>query len=112
MARGLKNPYLKASDWGWQIDPKGLRWALNEIWDRYGLPMMVVENGLGAYDKKEEDGSVHDGYRIDYLRQHIEQMSEAVEDGVNLIGYTTWGCTDLVSASNRREGQALPASCR
>ena len=61
--------------------------------------MMVVENGLGAYDKKEEDGSVHDGYRIDYLRQHIEQMSEAVEDGVNLIGYTTWGCTDLVSAS-------------
>ena len=99
VARGLKNPYLKASDWGWQIDPKGLRWALNEIWDRYGLPMMVVENGLGAYDKKEEDGSVHDGYRIDYLRQHIEQMSEAVEDGVNLIGYTTWGCTDLVSAS-------------
>ena len=99
MITGLPNPYLKASDWGWQIDPKGLRWASNEIWDRYQLPMMVVENGLGAFDKVEEDGSIHDSYRIDYLRQHIEQMGEAIDDGVNLIGYTTWGCTDLVSAS-------------
>lgn len=96
---GVKNPYLKASDWGWQIDPKGLRWALNELWDRYQLPMMVVENGLGAYDKVEEDGSIHDDYRIDYLRQHIEQMREAVKDGVDLMGYTPWGCIDLVSAS-------------
>lgn len=96
---GVKNPYLKASDWGWQIDPKGLRWALNEIWDRYQLPMMVVENGLGAYDTVEEDGSIHDTYRIDYLRQHIEQMAEAVADGVELLGYTMWGCIDLVSAS-------------
>ncbi len=96
---GVNNPYLKASDWGWQIDPKGLRYSLNEIYDRYELPMMVVENGLGAYDKIEEDGSIHDSYRIDYLKQHIEQMHEAILDGVNLIGYTPWGCIDLVSAS-------------
>ena len=96
---GAKNPYLKASDWGWQIDPKGLRWALNEIYDRYGIPIMVVENGLGAYDEKSPDGQIHDGYRIDYLRAHIEQMGEAIKDGVDLIGYTPWGCIDLVSAT-------------
>lgn len=96
---GVNNPYLKASDWGWQIDPKGLRYSLNEIYDRYQIPLMVVENGLGAYDKIEEDGSINDDYRIDYLRQHIEQMKEAVEDGVDLMGYTPWGCIDLVSAS-------------
>ncbi len=96
---GCRNPYLKASDWGWQIDPKGLRWSLNEIYSRYRIPIMVVENGLGAYDRKGEDGMVHDGYRIDYLRQHIEQMGEAVADGVELMGYTPWGCIDLVSAS-------------
>ena len=96
---GVPNPYLKSSDWGWQIDPKGLRFSLNEIYARYGLPMMVVENGLGAYDQKGEDGVVHDTYRIDYLRQHIEQMKEAVMDGVDLMGYTPWGCIDLVSAT-------------
>ena len=96
---GFKNPYLATSDWGWQIDPKGLRWTLNEIYDRYRIPLMVVENGLGAYDKKEEDGSINDDYRIDYLRAHIEQMIGAVEDGVDLMGYTPWGCIDLVSAS-------------
>ncbi|MCH5353897.1 MAG: glycoside hydrolase family 1 protein [Acutalibacter sp.] len=96
---GKKNPYLKASDWGWQIDPEGLRWALNEIYDRYRIPLMVVENGLGAFDEKGEDGMVHDSYRIDYLRQHIQQMGEAVKDGVDLMGYTPWGCIDLVSAS-------------
>ena len=96
---GVANPYLKASDWGWQIDPEGLRYSLNEIYDRYQLPMMVVENGLGAYDKLEEDGSVHDSYRIDYLKKHIEQMKEAVEDGVDLMGYTPWGWIDVVSAS-------------
>ena len=96
---GVPNPYLKSSDWGWQIDPKGLRFSLNEIYARYGLPMMVVENGLGAYDQKGEDGVVHDTYRIDYLRQHIEQMKEAVRDGVDLMGYTPWGCIDLVSAT-------------
>ena len=96
---GKKNPYLKASDWGWQIDPIGLRYTLNEIYDRYRIPLMVVENGLGAYDKKDADGKIHDSYRIDYLRAHIEQMAEAVKDGVDLMGYTPWGCIDLVSAS-------------
>ncbi len=96
---GVPNPYLKASDWGWQIDPKGLRYSLNEIYDRYGLPLMVVENGLGAKDTIEADGSINDDYRIDYLRQHIRQMAEAVKDGVDLMGYTPWGCIDLVSAS-------------
>ena len=92
MTKGAKNPYLKASDWGWQIDPDGLH-------DRYPkTPLMVVENGFGAFDVKEEDGSIHDDYRIAYFKPHIEAMSEAIEDGVPLIGYTTWGCIDLVSA--------------
>ena len=99
LSGGAKNPYLPTSDWGWQIDPKGLRYTLNEIYDRYRIPLMVVENGLGAYDKKEADGSINDDYRIDYLRAHIEQMIGAVEDGVDLMGYTPWGCIDLVSAS-------------
>ncbi|MEG0329757.1 MAG: 6-phospho-beta-glucosidase [Longicatena sp.] len=96
---GISNPYLKASEWGWQIDPEGLRYSLNEIYDRYRIPLMIVENGLGAQDTMEEDGSIHDDYRIDYLAQHIAQMEEAVEDGVDLMGYTPWGCIDLVSAS-------------
>ncbi len=96
---GAKNPYLEASDWGWQIDPTGLRIALNELYARYGIPLMVVENGLGAYDKVEKDGSINDDYRIDYLRKHIAAMREAVKDGVDLMGYTPWGCIDLVSAS-------------
>ena len=96
---GVKNPYLEASDWGWQIDPKGLRWTLNEIYSRYQIPLMVVENGLGAKDVLESDGTIHDDYRIDYFRRHIEQMGEAIEDGVDLMGYTPWGCIDLVSAS-------------
>ncbi|MGX8708856.1 MAG: glycoside hydrolase family 1 protein [bacterium] len=99
IASGYKNPYLKASDWGWQIDPMGLRYSLNEIYDRYRIPVMVVENGLGAKDVLEPDGSVHDSYRINYLREHIIQMAEAVKDGVDLMGYTPWGCIDLVSAS-------------
>ena len=96
---GAKNPYLKSNDWGWQIDPKGLRYTLNELYDRYQIPLMVVENGLGAYDTIEEDGTIRDVYRIDYLKQHIEQMIEAVKDGVDLMGYTAWGCIDLVSVS-------------
>jgi 6-phospho-beta-glucosidase len=96
---GVKNPFLKASDWGWEIDPVGLRISLNELYGRYRKPLMVVENGLGAYDEVEADGSIHDDYRIDYLREHIKQMGEAVKDGVDLIGYTSWGCIDLVSAS-------------
>ena len=93
------NPYLKNSDWGWPIDPEGIRWALNNIHDRYQLPTMIVEKGLGAVDIVEEDGSINDDYRIAYLGAHIEQMKEAVKDGVNLIGYMPWGCIDLVSAS-------------
>lgn len=96
---GVKNPYLKASDWGWQIDPEGLRWSLNRIYDTYRIPVMVVENGLGAVDVVNEDGTVNDDYRIEYLRDHIVQMEEAVKDGVDLMGYTMWGCIDLVSAS-------------
>ncbi len=96
---GVKNPYLEASDWGWQIDPDGLRYTLNELYGRYQIPLMVVENGLGAYDKVEEDGSIHDDYRIAYLRAHIQAMKEAVGDGVDLLGYTPWGCIDIVSAS-------------
>ncbi len=96
---GVPNPYLKTSDWGWQIDPKGLRYSLNELYDRYQIPLMVVENGLGAKDVIEDDGTINDDYRIDYLRQHIQQMAEAVKDGVDLMGYTPWGCIDLVSAS-------------
>ena len=96
---GGKNPYLKASDWGWQIDPVGLRISLNEFWDRYRVPLFVVENGLGAADQLTADGKVHDDYRIDYLRLHIEQMKEAIKDGVDLMGYTTWGPIDLISAS-------------
>ena len=96
---GAANPYLKTSEWGWQIDPIGLRCFLNEIYDRYQKPIMVVENGLGQQDILNEDGSVHDDYRIDYLREHIKAMSEAIDDGVELWGYTPWGCIDLVAAS-------------
>ena len=99
MTASGKNPYLKASDWGWQIDPEGLRYTLNLLHDRYPhTPLMVVENGFGAFDKVEEDGSIHDDYRINYFRPHIEAMGEAIKDGVPLIGYTTWGPIDLVSA--------------
>ncbi|MEE1465449.1 MAG: 6-phospho-beta-glucosidase [Clostridium sp.] len=96
---GVKNPYLATSDWGWQIDADGLRYTLNELYGRYHIPLMVVENGLGAVDKLEKDGSIHDTYRIDYLREHIKAMQEAIADGVVLIGYTPWGCIDLISAS-------------
>lgn len=99
LAGGVKNPYLTTSEWGWQVDPSGLRYSLNEIYDRYRIPIMVVENGLGAVDQKAADGEIHDGYWIDYLRRHIEAMKEATEDGVDLMGYTPWGCIDLVSAS-------------
>ena len=99
MMGGAKNPYLKASDWGWQIDPDGLRWTLNKLASRYpNTPLMVVENGFGAFDKVEADGAIHDDYRISYFREHIRAMREAVNDGVPLIGYTTWGPIDLVSA--------------
>lgn len=96
---GVKNPHLQASQWGWTIDALGLRYYLNELYGRYGVPLMVVENGLGAADTLEADGSVHDPYRIEYLKAHTEAMREAIEDGVELMGYTPWGCIDLISAS-------------
>ncbi|WP_274600316.1 glycoside hydrolase family 1 protein [Lactobacillus melliventris] len=96
---GVKNPFLKSSDWGWQIDPTGLRIALNQLSDRYQKPVFIVENGLGAVDKPDENHYVADDYRIDYLREHIEAISQAIDDGVDVMGYTPWGCIDLVSAS-------------
>ncbi len=96
----VRNEYVKASDWGWQIDPIGLRYALNWFYDKYELPMFIVENGFGAIDVKKEDGTVDDQPRIEYFRNHIKAMKDAVEeDGVDLMGYTPWGCIDLVSAS-------------
>lgn len=95
-----KNPYLQHSDWGWTIDPMGLRTALNALYDRYHLPCFVAENGLGAVDVIAEDGKIHDDYRITYLREHIKAMRDAIGDGVELMGYTTWGCLDLVSMSD------------
>ncbi|MCH3962157.1 MAG: family 1 glycosylhydrolase [Solobacterium sp.] len=95
-----KNPYLKSSEWGWQMDPIGLRVTLNQVYDRYQLPVFVAENGLGAIDHVEADGSIHDSYRIEYLREHIKQMKEAVKDGVELLGYTMWGFIDVVSCGS------------
>ena len=96
---GVKNIYLEESEWGWPIDPQGIRIVLNRLYDKYQKPLMIVENGLGAIDTVEEDGSINDDYRIDYLRKHISEMKKAVEyDGVDLMGYTPWGCIDLVSA--------------
>jgi len=97
--REVKNSTLQRSDWGWEIDPVGLRYALNWFSDRYEVPLFIVENGFGAFDKINQDGHIQDDYRIDYLRQHINQMRLAVEvDGVKLMGYTPWGIIDLVSA--------------
>ena len=100
---GVPNPTLKASEWGWQIDPQGLRYVLNQFWDRYQKPLFIVENGLGAVDELVEDEfgnkTVIDDYRINYLNDHLLQVKEAIEDGVDVMGYTSWGCIDLVSAS-------------
>lgn len=103
IAKGGRNPYLQITDWGWQIDPTGLRTTLNQLYDRYQKPLFIVENGLGAVDVPVEraDGTktVEDDYRIDYLQKHLLQVEEAIEDGVDVMGYTSWGCIDLVSAS-------------
>ncbi|GHU43617.1 6-phospho-beta-glucosidase [Clostridia bacterium] len=99
MVMGVRNPYLKTNDWGWEVDPVGLRVVLNQFYQRYRLPLFIVENGLGAVDVVEEDGSIHDDYRVDYLSSHIEAAADAIADGVDLMGYTPWGCIDLVSAS-------------
>lgn len=96
---GIVNPYLASSEWGWQVDPLGLRLTLRYLYDRYQKPLFIVENGLGAVDTVEADGSINDDYRIDYLRKHIEALKAAVvEDGIPLMGYTPWGCIDLISA--------------
>lgn len=100
---GFPNPYLEASEWGWQVDPIGLRLAINDFYDRYQIPLFIVENGLGAKDElvEGENGelTVEDDYRINYLNDHLVQVGEAIKDGVELMGYTSWGCIDLVSAS-------------
>ena len=98
MVTGIKNPYLESSEWGWQIDPLGLRTYLNQIYTRYHAPIMVVENGIGCRDVLE-NGHIHDDYRIKYLKEHILAMKDAIADGVDVIAYTMWGCIDLVSAS-------------
>jgi 6-phospho-beta-glucosidase len=94
------NPYIKKSAWGWGIDPIGLRIKLNYFWDRYEVPIIIAENGLGAFDTVETDGKIHDPYRIEYLRSHIEQLKEAILDGVKVIAYHPWGPIDIVSASS------------
>ncbi|TLG74307.1 glycoside hydrolase family 1 protein [Culicoidibacter larvae] len=99
VSKVVPNKYLSQSEWGWPIDPKGMRISLNLLWDRYQIPLFVVENGLGAVDSVEADGSINDDYRIEYLADHIQEMKNAIElDGVDLFGYTPWGCIDLVSA--------------
>jgi len=95
----VPNPHLASSEWGWQIDPQGLRYLMNVLYDRYQKPLFIVENGLGARDTVEADGSINDDYRIAYLNDHLVQVREAIEDGVEVLGYTCWGPIDLVSAS-------------
>ncbi|OVZ92386.1 6-phospho-beta-glucosidase [Yersinia frederiksenii] len=95
----VQNPHLASSEWGWQIDPEGLRILLNELWDRYQKPLFIVENGLGAKDKPGANGNIEDDYRIEYLNDHLVQVSESIADGVEVMGYTSWGPIDLVSAS-------------
>ena len=99
LAVGVKNPYLEVTDWGWQIDPVGLRVSLIDLYDRYRKPLFIVENGVGAVDEVEADGSIHDEYRIDYFRKHFMEIEKAIQSGVEVMGYTAWGCIDLVSAS-------------
>ncbi|WP_121613626.1 6-phospho-beta-glucosidase [Mesobacillus foraminis] len=95
----IENPYLEKSEWGWTIDPKGFRITANQLYDRYQKPLFVVENGLGAVDEVTPEGEIHDDYRIDYLKKHLAEMGEAIKDGVEILGYTSWGPIDLVSAS-------------
>ena len=99
VVRSVRNPHLKTSEWGWVIDPLGLRITMNQLYDRYQKPLFLVENGLGAKDTIQENGEICDDYRIDYLKCHIEAMKDAVKDGVELLGYVAWSCLDLVSAS-------------
>jgi len=99
IVKSLRNPHIQVSEWGWGIDPLGLRITMNMMYDRYQKPLFLVENGLGARDEPDANGEIHDDYRISYLREHIRAMAEAIDDGIPIIGYTSWGCIDLVSAS-------------
>lgn len=103
LSKGFINPYLKSTGWGWQIDPQGLRYTLTRLYDLYSLPLFIVENGLGAEDVLVEDENgektVNDDYRIDYLNAHLVEVEKAIDDGIPVIGYTSWGCIDIVSAS-------------
>lgn len=99
IATGVKNPYLPMTEWGWQIDPVGLRISLLSLYDRYRIPLFIVENGIGAADEIDENGEINDQYRIDYFKTHFEQINLALKEGVELMGYTSWGCIDIVSAS-------------
>ena len=94
------NPYLQASEWGWSVNPTGLRVALNQYWDRYQVPLMIAENGLGSRDEVGPDGMVHDGYRIAYMREHLRAVREALADGVDVVGWFWWGPIDIVSCSS------------
>jgi len=99
LTEGVKNPYLDITEWNWQIDPMGLQYSLMEMYDRYRKPLFIVENGIGSKDKVEADGSIIDDYRIDYFRDHIKAIGDAIDEGVEVMGYTPWGCIDLVSMS-------------
>lgn len=99
LAVGVKNPYLVANEWGWQIDPVGLRVACIDLYDRYRKPLFIVENGMGAIDEIDENGKIEDDYRIEYFKQHFLEMEKAIASGVEIMGYMAWGCIDLVSAS-------------
>ncbi len=102
---GVKNPHCKISEWGWTYDPVGLRYVLNDLYDRYRIPLMIVENGLGAEDKIDENGDINDVYRIEYLKEHLIQLRKSIEDGVDVIGYLSWGCIDLISHSTGEMGK-------
>lgn len=97
---GLQNPYLEPTPWEWRADPLGLYYSLSEYWDRYEKPILIAENGFGAMDQVEEDGRIHDDYRIAFLRKHIEQMKEAIKDGVDIFGYLSWAPIDMISSSS------------
>ncbi len=99
ISQGVKNPFLDVTEWNWQIDPTGLHYSLIDMYDRYRKPLFIVENGLGSRDTIAEDGTIQDDYRIDYFRKHIRAIENAIEDGVNVMGYTPWGCIDIVSMS-------------
>ena len=99
LTSGIKNPYIGISEWGWQIDPTGLYYSLIDLYDRYQKPLFIVENGIGAKDTVEEDGSIHDPYRVDYFKSHIQAIGDALDDGIPVMGYTPWGCIDMVSMS-------------